>query len=257
MTQDTRQVPESRQQVGDRYSQSGAEYDDLRIRSPRGTILTRHDLRLFRSMFPEAQGSMKVVELGAGTGRFTIPVLERGFHVTATDFNESLLAELEKKLSGLGLPGSCELAVADIFHLGFESGSVDFAYSIHVIPRFSELSDQRAAILEVARVLKPGGRFLFNFRNAASLLYGRFDREHAATPAQIEDMLREGGMRVVQKRGKWILNGRVIDLVGSAAGRVLAALDASLWRFHPNGAWDVFVLAEKDGSSDQSGTPAQ
>jgi SAM-dependent methyltransferase len=236
---------ETRRRVGDNYAQSGARYDDLRIRSGRGAILTAHDLRLFLSLFPSEQGSMRVVELGAGTGRFTIPVLERGFHITATDFNESLLEELSRKVAESDLPGSCQVAVEDIFNLSFENESVDFAYSIHVIPRFRQLADQHAAILEVARTLKPGGRFLFNFRNRASLLYGRIDREHAATPAQIDDALREGGLRVVRKQGKWILNGRVIDLVGETAGRALAAVDAKLWSFHPDRAWDVFVLAEK------------
>jgi ubiquinone/menaquinone biosynthesis C-methylase UbiE len=248
---------DSRKRVGEQYAQTGAEYDDLRIRNTRGALLTAHDLRLFESIFPTEQGSMVMVELGAGTGRFTLPVLERGFRVTATDYNDSLLETLREKLAERDFRDSCQVAVEDIFHLSFDDASIDFAYSIHVIPRFSQLSDQRAAILEVARTLKPGGRFLFNFRNAASLLYGRFDREHAASAREIDDILREAGLSVVLKRGKWILNGRVVDRIGRAASRVLAAIDASLWRFHPDRAWDVFVLAEKTASGAQAGTDAR
>jgi SAM-dependent methyltransferase len=37
-------------------------------------------------------------------------------------------------------------------------------YSINVLPRLLTLEDQRAALQEIARVIKPGGRLLFNYR---------------------------------------------------------------------------------------------
>ncbi len=61
----------------------------------------------------------------------------------------------------------------------------------------------------------------------------------------------------MRKRGKWILNGRLIDLVGETAGRALAAIDAKLWSFRPDRAWDVFVLAEKPADGPQAGTDAR
>ena len=114
----------------------------------------------------------RVVELGAGTGRFTLAALARGGRVLATDVNEGLLSTLRQKLDGEGLADRCRIETEDIFKLSFDDGSIDYAYSIHVIPRFLNLEDQRAAIAEVARTLRTGGRFLFNFRNADSLIYG-------------------------------------------------------------------------------------
>lgn len=235
----------SRKLVSSRYAQSGREYDDVRLRTFRGQLLTEQDVRLFESLLPANPGAA-VVEVGAGTGRFTIPALRRGLRPIATDVNPSLLDGLRAKLADAGLAGACELRTEDVFALSFPEGSLDLIYCIHVIPRFTRLDDQRAALAEMARTLRPGGRLLFNYRNARSLLYGRFDREHAATPGQIQEALAAAGLRIEAERGKWLLNGRVVDLLPRAAARAVAALDRRLWRFHPHRAWDVFVLAVKD-----------
>jgi ubiquinone/menaquinone biosynthesis C-methylase UbiE len=238
---------QTRDDVRTRYAQDGARYDSVRVGSARGAVLTHNDLALFREMLPELPPQARVVEVGAGTGRFTLPMLERGGEVIATDVNESLLAQLRSKLEARGLGPRCQVRREDVFHLSFETASLDFVYGIHIIPRFGSLEDQRLALVEIARTLKPGGRLLFNFRNRSSLLYGRLDRKHAATPEQIREILREGGLRIDRMCGKWLLNGRLVDLVGPLLGSAIAAVDRRLWSFRPLRAWDVFVLATRVG----------
>lgn len=236
---------ETREQVRARYGRDAELYDSVRIETARGALLTRHDLALFRQMVPELPPHARVVEVGAGTGRFTLAMLEGGGGVIATDVNDSLLAQLRAKLEARGLTTRCETRVEDVFHLSFETASLDFVYGIHIIPRFTTIEDQRLAIAEIARTLKPGGRLLFNFRNRASLLYGWLDREHAATPEQIAKALHDAGLRMDRMLGKWLTNGRLIDLVGPTLGTTIAALDRRLWSFRPQNAWDVFVLATR------------
>jgi SAM-dependent methyltransferase len=239
MTHDTRRIIQSS------YAGSGDDYDDVRLRDAGGALLSQHDLRLFDRLFRPPEGATQVVELGAGTGRFTLAALARGARVLATDVNESLLATLREKVDAAGLADRCRIATESIFELPFEDESIDYAYSIHVIPRFLSLQDQEAAIAEVARTLRPGGRYLFNFRNANSLVYGRFDRAHATRPREIEQILNAAGMRIVEKRGKWLLTGRLVRLLPGPLRPVAAAIDRWLWRFLPDRAWDVFVVAEK------------
>jgi SAM-dependent methyltransferase len=238
---------ETREQVRARYAHDGALYDSVRVENARGALLTGHDLALFRQMVPELPPRARVVEVGAGTGRFTLAMLEDGAEVIATDVNASLLAQLRAKLGARGFASRCEARVEDVFKLSFETASLDFVYGIHIIPRFASLEDQRLALAEIARTLKPGGRLLFNFRNRASLLYGWLDREHAATPQQIALALGDAGLRIDRMLGKWLINGRLIDLVGSALGATIAALDRRLWSVRPQNAWDVFVLATREG----------
>ncbi|MEE8475604.1 MAG: class I SAM-dependent methyltransferase [Myxococcota bacterium] len=238
---------DSRQRIRSSYSGSGDGYDDLRLRDPGGALLSRHDLRLFDQLFQPPEEATRVVEIGAGTGRFTLAALARGVRVLATDVNESLLDALRQKLDAAGLADRCQVESEDIFKLSFEDGSVDYAYSIHVLPRFLNLDDQRAAIAEVARTLRTGGRFLFNFRNADSLIYGRFDRMHAARTRDIEGFLRGAGLRIVERRGKWLLTGRLVRILPAPLRPLAAAVDRLLWRFLTDRAWDVFIVAEKIG----------
>ena len=235
----------TRDQVRNAYDEPGSKYDQVRFDTARGALLTEHDLALFRRYLPEVPGDARVVEVGAGTGRFTLAALERGIRIEATDVNESLLAELAQKLADRGLTDRCAVRREDIFALGIEDESVDLVYGIHVIPRFQSLEDQRLALREVARTLRPGGRLFFNFRNGASLLYGRVDKEHAAKASEIEEILDDLSLSVDALHGKWILNGRLVDLVGAGIGRAIAAVDRALWSFQPRRAWDVFVLATK------------
>lgn len=239
MAIDTRDI------IRQHYSSSGVDYDSVRIEDPRGRLLSEHDIRLFESMFVPSRQDLTVLEVGAGTGRFTIPVLQRGCRVVATDINQTMLDQLRLKINDLGLADRCELRIEDIFKLSFPDNHFDYALSLHVIPRFLTITDQRAAITEVARTLRPGGTFLFNYRNAKSP-YGLIYKGHAATPAQIEQILHDAGMRISQKRGKWLLNRRIINTLPIPVSRAVACLDHALNGFWVERAWDVFVIAVKD-----------
>ena len=97
-------------------------------------------------MFPDAPEGLKVFEIGAGTGRFTVVALERGITLLAADINQTMLDELKKKVDEMGAADRCQIQVEDIFNLTPEDNSFDFVFSIHVIPRFVTLDDQAAAI---------------------------------------------------------------------------------------------------------------
>ena len=235
----------TRQTIQEKYSRSAVEYDDNRLRDPRGRLLSELNICLLRRMLPVYNKTLKVVELGAGTGQFTITALHNGFSLVATDINENMLTELRKKVADLDSADRCWIQTEDIFNLSFADSSFDFAFSIHPIPRFLTLEDQRAAIKEVARILKPRGMFLFNYRNSQSL-YGRLYKEYAATPNQIEDVLDEVGMRVVHMKGKRFITRKLINIVPNFVGRWISALDLKLCNFRPKHCWDVFVMAVKD-----------
>ena len=61
-------------------------------------------------------------------------------------------------------------------------------------------------------------------------------------------------MRIIDQRGKWLLNRRLLDKLPLFVGRCLAAIDRALERVRPNRAWDVFLVAEK---LDTSGLPTE
>ena len=235
---------ETREAVKARFSGSGAEYDASRLGNPRGRLLSECDERLFLDLFPSGPDSLRVLEIGAGTGRFTLPVLRRGFRVTATDVNASMLETLREKVAELGAGDRCEIRIEDLFGLSFQNEQFDYVYGLHVIPRLLSLDDQRAALREIARTVRPGGRFLFNFRNARSPYRLRF-KGHVTAPEQIEAFLAEGSMRIVEQRGKLLTSAMLINRLPMIVNRLVVRFDLAVSRIAATRAWDVFVVAEK------------
>jgi len=235
---------ETRELVRDKFSVSGTEYDAARFDNLRFSLLSECYAGLFLDLLPEPAGIDDVLEVGAGTGRFTGLVLERGFAVTATDINSGLLEGLREKVSQSGAADRCHIDVQDMFDLEYPDAAFDLVYSINVIPRLMTLEDQRAALLEIARVIRPGGRLLFNYRNRRSP-YRYFFRHHTATPDEIASILDAANLRIVDQRGQLFSSVMLFKRLPMFLNRLVVKLDLALSRYFTGHTWDVFVLTEK------------
>jgi ubiquinone/menaquinone biosynthesis C-methylase UbiE len=102
--------------------------------------------------------AMDVLELACGTGRLTRRLakeLAAGVRLTATDINEEMLTVAKESMSYADV----KWGVADMMSLPFEDGSFDL-----VVAQFGMMfaPDAAKAFGEVRRVLRDGGRFVFN-----------------------------------------------------------------------------------------------
>ena len=90
---------------------------------------------------------LRVLDLGAGTGKLTALLAELGADVTAVEPDQAMLAELRRQLPSVrALPGPAEaIPLAD--------GSVDAVLCAQSMHWF----DMSRALPEMARVLAPGG----------------------------------------------------------------------------------------------------
>jgi ubiquinone/menaquinone biosynthesis C-methylase UbiE len=117
-------------------------------------------------------GGGKVLDLGAGTGRSSIMVLEARPQTTlvALDlFGESYKEHFgagespqEKLLSNLKVAGvdrRAAIQVGDMRKLPFETASFDAIVSSYAVDHLNRAGIQEA-LAEAARVIKPGGEFL-------------------------------------------------------------------------------------------------
>ena len=235
---------DARETVKNTYGESGVKYDDIRLRDPKGSILSQHDVRLFENIFPPIHEQAQVLEVGAGTGRFTLPALDRGCRLIATDINETMLEELREKIRRRGDSDRCEIRIEDIFKLSFESEMFDLVFCLHVIPRFLNLKDQEEAISELTRVVKPGGRLLFNYRNSSSV-YRFLHKGHTVKHSHIRQLLNNHGLRIVDLRCKHFMNRKLLNSLPIFCGRLISGIDRATERCWTSTGWDNFVLAEK------------
>jgi ubiquinone/menaquinone biosynthesis C-methylase UbiE len=106
-----------------------------------------------RALVAHARG--RVLEIGAGTG-LNAPYYADDLDLTLTEPDEAMAAKLRARLGALGRPAKVVLASADA--LPFAASSLDTVVSTLVL---CTVPDQELALQEVARVLRPGGRFLF------------------------------------------------------------------------------------------------
>lgn len=100
-----------------------------------------------------------VLELAAGTGIVSLRLRHRlptACNLTVTDLNEPMLKLAEKKLSGAD---NTRFQASDAMELPFADHSFDLIACQFGVMFFP---DKAAAFREAARVLKPGGHYVFN-----------------------------------------------------------------------------------------------
>ena len=109
-----------------------------------------------------AAKASRVIDFGAGAGTFARPVAAAGLAVTCVEPDDHLRGILVR--DGLA-------AAADITEV--PAGSADYVYTLNVL---EHIEDDLAALEELFRVLRPGGRLLV-YVPAFQFLYTSMDRK--------------------------------------------------------------------------------
>ncbi len=131
----------------------------------RSAVQRRYEAPLLLSLGGPATGE-RVLEIGCGRGVGTQIILERfgAEHVTAFDLDPDMVDKARRRLAPAG--DRVEVEVGDAERIDAPDGGFDAVFDfgmIHHIPNW------RAAVQEVARVLRPGGRFYFEEVTAHAL----------------------------------------------------------------------------------------
>ncbi len=104
-----------------------------------------------------------VLEIGCGIGRQTRALADLANSVIAFDISEEMLKRARDNLSGYG---NVELFKSEGSNLEpVKSNSVDLVYSFVVFQHITDKSLTKSYFSDVSRVLKSGGRFLFQVRD--------------------------------------------------------------------------------------------
>lgn len=151
-------------------------YEDSRLsRSRHGQLEYLMTMRFIRRFLPKG-GS--VLELGAGTGRYSVALAREGHPVTAVELAEKNLALLRQ--NGAGLDDLTALRGDAVDLSRFADGSFDLTLSFGPLYHLYEDAERAAALREAVRVTKPGGYVLTAFLSVHAILWDNYLRGNLA-----------------------------------------------------------------------------
>jgi len=141
------------------------------------------------------QPGERVLELGPGPGSFSVEaarLAEPGGSLIAVDIQPQMIAALEKRAQKAGV-SNIETHVAGALDLPLEDRSVDRAFLVTVLP---EIPDRHRALLELSRVLRPGG--------VLSITEEFLDPDYPLARTTIR-WAREAGFELAERHGNWFV----------------------------------------------------
>ncbi len=114
----------------------------------------------------------KVLEVGAGTGRYSVALAKEGMDVTAVELTESHLAILKENSKGLD---RIHIHQGDATNLErFSDDSFDVTLVLGPMYHLYAPEEVNRAIDEAIRVTKPDGVLLFSFISVYAIMYANY-----------------------------------------------------------------------------------
>ena len=118
-------------------------YDQTRGGEDRGR-------RFARELHGMLDSSLPSLEVGIGTGLIALGLTDLGHRIVGVDISEAMARRAVDRIGP-------RVVIGDARRLPMAAGSFEQAYSVWVL---HVVGDPRAVLKEVARVLRPGGRYL-------------------------------------------------------------------------------------------------
>lgn len=186
---------------------TAVSYVENRFQSELNSLLHEQQVAAVNHVMSEVR-PQHTLEIAPGPGRVTRDVRPAG-QLTCLEFNEGMIEEGRRACHN-----NAEFVQGNAFELPFEPSTFDFAYTFRFIRHFHD-DDRSRLYAQIASVLKPGGRLVFDAVNQLQsqplrdanpeyypvydVLYREADLRSELAAACFTDVRLE----VVQKRYRW------------------------------------------------------
>lgn len=161
-----------------------------------GGIASTRDLAAFAGLEP----GMRVADIGCGIGGPARTLAaEFGCRVSGVDLTDEFVRAAQILTARLGLEKQCDFTLGEAGHVPLPDARFDCVWSQNML---MNVADKAAFFAEVARLLKPGGRFAFEAvleGNGEAIHLPAFWADHAGinhlvTRTQLEALLAGAGL---------------------------------------------------------------
>ncbi len=128
--------------------------------TPIGSLVKKYETQLILDQLEPKPGEI-ILDVGCGTGVFTIDILLSGSQVVGLDISLPMLIQAVKKLKGLPF----QMILADILNLPFPGNSFNKVISVTAL---EFIEDAKGAVEELFRVTQKGGSIVVATLNSLS-----------------------------------------------------------------------------------------
>ncbi|MEO8455617.1 MAG: methyltransferase domain-containing protein [Sphingomicrobium sp.] len=201
----------------------------------------------------------RLLDLGTGTGLLAQMAAQRGANAVGIDHSAGMIEQAQAEAHNASLGDRTQFLQMDAEALSFDDQTFDVSVSLFVL---RHLPNPLAAVREVYRTLKPGGRLVVSvgarpsplrpagFAAAVSIasdrLWNRLGRRHLS-PHSLRDFLRNEGLRLSEDHAAHSHLGDVADLLRSAGFRNLRQeWLGQRYSLSPKEFWDVQAVFDGD-----------
>jgi ubiquinone/menaquinone biosynthesis C-methylase UbiE len=192
------------------YNNDALKYD-TRWSTAGGLHTDRIQKKIVMALCSQWRGK-KVLEIGAGTGRFSLGLLDIVGQLTVVDLAATMLQVIKNKLQQREqTPNLLEYINASIYALPLKPNSFDCIVSINL---FNHLENIELALRQCSRLIKKDGYFLFNYPNLYSYFWPIAYKINLSSkaiqknvysqwmrPSSIQNQLKTTGFEIEKKIG--------------------------------------------------------
>lgn len=170
-----RWAPDSRRH----FDALALDYADQLSPAARERVVARKTALMCRELRDAGIGpGARLIDAGCGHGWYLGSLAATGYDVTGVDISIGQAQAARQALTAplpasppVALSGSTRLAVASIRALPFDDGAFDAGYAVNVLHHVGDVAAHRAALAELARVVRPGGLIFVHEISVVNPLY--------------------------------------------------------------------------------------